>query len=488
MARQLVLGIDIGTSSVKALFLEPFGDFVARDEEKLPMMRDGNHVEQDPWDYVNAVRKLLQRNRDLVEQSISIGLSGQTPTVVCIDENGNPTSQALIWQDNRADSEALELSGKFGNPVEVIGTSLPWSPSACPAKLMWLAKNSAEIVRKTRWVLQPKDFVGFHLTGNAISDPWSTKGLCNVLTRKAIHDLLEYVGWSSEIVPNLADGYQSRGDVSAHGAELFGIKAGVPVSVGWSDAMCGMLALGVMTQPTSFIITGTSAIVGASSKANPTDGGGLYVIPQTCAPMSITYGPTQMSGGAISWISEVLGLTSDELINIGSSDSAVNAPIFLPYINGERAPLWRNEIRGRFVDIDITHGRGSFARGAMEGISWAERQIVSEAERLTKQVNERVVLGGHAGNDSRWEKVRMRTLGRSITRYEDADTTTRGSAMLAYAIKTSSLEAAFEALAIQPKLSSATDDDRRYAEMNFARFLKAQESLISDFDAAKEKR
>lgn len=487
LARQLVLGIDIGTSSVKALFLEPFGDFVARDEMKLPLTRDGNRVEQDPWDYVNAVRSLLQRNLNLVEQTVAIGLSGQTPTVVCIDEKGNPTSPALIWQDNRAEKEAADLRERFGNPVSVIGTSLPWSPSACPAKLLWLSQNNPNVVSKSRWVLQPKDFVGFHLTGTAVSDPWSTKGLCNVITRTAIDELLNYVGWSPEVVPHLADGYESRGEVSAHGAELFGIKPGIPVSVGWSDAMCGMLALGVMTQPTSFIITGTSAIVGASSRENPADGGGLYVIPQTCAPMSITYGPTQMSGGSISWMSEVLGLTSDELITAGSKDSATSTPIFLPYINGERAPLWRNEIRGRLIDIDITHSRGSFARAAMEGISWAERQVVNEAERLTKCINERVVLGGHAGNDNRWEKIRMRTLGRSIARYEDADTTTRGSAMLAYAIKTSSLESAFEALSIKPVLSDVSEEDRKYAEINFVRYLEAQKSLLAESDTAKER-
>jgi len=172
LARQLVLGIDIGTSSVKALFLEPFGDFVARDEMKLPLTRDGNRVEQDPWDYVNAVRSLLQRNLNLVEQTVAIGLSGQTPTVVCIDEKGNPTSPALIWQDNRAEKEAADLRERFGNPVSVIGTSLPWSPSACPAKLLWLSQNNPNVVSKSRWVLQPKDFVGFHLTGTAVSDPW----------------------------------------------------------------------------------------------------------------------------------------------------------------------------------------------------------------------------------------------------------------------------------------------------------------------------
>ena len=186
-------------------------------------------------------------------------------------------------------------------------------------------------------------------------------------------------------------------------------------------------------------------------------------------------------------MSEVLGLTSDELITAGSKDSATSTPIFLPYINGERAPLWRNEIRGRLIDIDITHSRGSFARAAMEGISWAERQVVNEAERLTKCINERVVLGGHAGNDNRWEKIRMRTLGRSIARYEDADTTTRGSAMLAYAIKTSSLESAFEALSIKPVLSDVSEEDRKYAEINFVRYLEAQKSLLAESDTAKER-
>ena len=109
MARQLVLGIDVGTSSVKALFLEPSSKFILRDEIKLKVTRVGKAAEQDPLEYLSAVQQLVRRNQELVSDVIAIGLSGQTPTVICIDNKGNPTSPALIWQDSRAEREAKDL-------------------------------------------------------------------------------------------------------------------------------------------------------------------------------------------------------------------------------------------------------------------------------------------------------------------------------------------------------------------------------------------
>ena len=483
MARELVLGIDIGTSSVKALFLEPNSDFFRRAEEKLSINRNGAAVEQDPLEYLSAVAKLISDNQDLIPSVVAIGLSGQTPTVVCVDENGKPTFPAMIWQDNRAEIEAQELKEKFGNPMPVIGTSLPWAASACPAKLFWLAKNKPEVVSKTKWIFQPKDFAGFHMTGIPVSDAWSSKGLCNVISSAPISEVLNYVGWKESVVPEIKQGFESRGVISAAGASFFGLPEGIPVSVGWSDAMTGMLALGVMTKPTSFVITGTSAIVGTSTVDAPKDGGNLYVIPKSCSPLPITYGPTQTSGGAISWLSELLSIPTEELITLGNSDQGKSVPQFLPYIAGERAPLWRNDIRGRFLDIDTSHSKSSFARSVMEGISWAERQVVEEAERITAQSKDEVVLGGHAGNDQRWEKTRSRTLGRKTLRYEDPDTTTRGSAMLAYAMITKDLGAAFEALAIKPVVAQPSNEEIQYAKNNYAKFLSAQTNLLNESDA-----
>lgn len=480
LARELVLGFDIGTSSVKALFLEPNSDFFRRDEVKLSINRNGLVVEQDPSEYLSAISKLISNNRDLIPLVIAIGLSGQTPSVVCADENGKSIFPAMIWQDNRAEIEAEELKKVFGNPLPIIGTSLPWAASACPAKMFWLSRNKPEVVSKTKWIFQPKDFVGFHMTGNPVSDAWSSKGLCNVISGEPTQKILEFIGWNESVVPQIKQGFESRGVISAAGAHLFGLPEGLPVSVGWSDAMTGMLALGVMTKPTSFIITGTSAIVGTSSIEAPTDGGNLYVIPKSCSPLPITYGPTQTSGGAVSWLSELLSITTDELITLGDSDAGDTVPQFLPYISGERAPLWRNDIRGRFMDIDVTHGKSSFARSVMEGISWAERQVVEEAERITQQTKGEVTLGGHAGNDQRWEKTRNRTLGRTILRHEDPDTTTRGSAILAFAMITKDLTEAVAALAIKPVVAHPNNQEIEYSKNYFARFLSAQNNLLKE--------
>jgi xylulokinase len=416
---------------------------------------------------------------------VSIGLSGQTPSVVCADKNGQPVRPVLIWQDNRAVAEAEELERKFGNPLSVIGTSLPWSASACPAKLLWLSRHEEQTVRDTQWIFQPKDFVGFHLTGKPISDPWSSKGLCNVQTRTAVTELLGYTGWSESVMPELLDGFQSRGTVTKQAANSFGFSVGTEVSVGWSDAMCGMAAMGVFSKPATFVITGTSAIVGSSSVTPPDDGGGLYIIPDTCAPLAVTYGPTQSSGSSIAWASELFEIQANELIDLAMDASDIEIPIYLPYINGERAPLWRPDVQAGFYGVTTQCKKSHMALAVMEGISFAERQVAELAETLNKVRQPSILLGGHAGNDNRWEKIRHRTLSRTIERFEDIDTTTRGSAMLAHAVITKDFALSSEALSFKPLVSQPNSNDLMYSNKKFNEFLAAQEYAI---DLANRKR
>lgn len=488
MAEDLYVGVDVGTSSIKVLFLSEDGSFFRKDEEKLTTNRIGNHAEQDAREYLTAIKKITARHPDLVSSVKSIGLSGHTPSVVCIDATGEPTMPVLIWQDNRAETEAKELAEMFKNPVDTIGTSLPWAASACPAKLLWIHRNLPEVQKATAWILQPKDYVGFHLTGEAISDPWSSKGLCNVLTAKAPTGLFDFLGWDESVIPEIRKGELRRGLVTESGATVTGFPSGIPVTVGWSDAMSGMNALGVMAAPTSFVITGTSAIVGCSTTSNVSDGDSLYVIPQSCAPMSVVYGPTQSSGAAIAWGAQLLGINENELIEMGGNDDSQSVPVFLPYISGERAPLWRNDIRGGFLHIDQTCSASTLSRSVMEGISFSEKQVLTIAQGLADDAPATVSLGGHAGNDLRWEKVRARTLGEDLESFHDSDTTTRGAAILALNLIIQDFELSFKKLSVKPKQTSATQDDRRYSQYNFSAFLSAQQSVVQFTDSTKDKR
>lgn len=487
LAKELVLGLDIGTSSVKALFIGVDGEISKRVEVKISTMTNQySFAEQNANHYLNALYNISQGNSELMSNVISIGLSGHTPSVVCIDSLGKALRPVMTWQDNRAIKESNDLMIKFGNPINMIGTSLPWSASACPAKLFWLSRHEPETVSNTRWVLQPKDFIGMHLTGRPLSDPWSSKGICNVLTREPISDLLEFIGWDSKILPTLLDGFESRGGINEEAAKKFSLPVGIPVSTGWSDAMCGMVALNVMSEPSSFIITGTSAIIGSSTSTPPKDGGGLYIIPNTCAPLAITYGPTQSSGRAVAWLSSLFEITDEEAINLAEFAQSPDLPIFLPYIYGERAPLWRPDLQGGFYGMGGEINKSDLAAAVLEGISFSEKQIIEISEELNGSVNPLIKLGGHAGNDQRWEKIRLKTLGREIARYEDIDTTTRGSAILAHTILTKNLDKSTQLLALNAIKSTPSRHQKTYSKKKYREFLSSQEEALRLANLKKE--
>jgi len=481
--RDVILGLDLGTSSLKGIFINATGEILDKYEVAISLHREGEVVEQDAQEYLSAIAQLIdldKRNRSWISQIKGIGLSGHTPSLVAIDEEGLPTAPVMIWQDNRAVAEARELEDRFGDPREIVGTSLPWSPSATAAKAFWLRRNRPESAAKTRWLLQPKDFLGFHLTGSAISDPWSTKGLCNVRTKSSTLPVLEFIQWSSQVVPELRDGFTSRGTTTSAAATKFGIPEGISVSVGWSDAMCGMLALGAFAQPASFIITGTSAIVGTSSATEPSEDQPLYVIPRGSAPYPVLFGPTQMSGGSISWAAKLFGISESDLVIRGASDQSNQVPIYLPYIAGERAPLWRNDIRGSFSDISISDGASSFARATMEGICFAERQVLELSQQLSNSPAAEIILSGKAGNDPHWLATRLRTMGQSLRIVNDLEITCRGSAILANAMLTGDLATSTHALMVSGSVHHPSPAEIAYGERTYNRFIEKQRSLLAE--------
>jgi xylulokinase len=480
MKRRIVVGIDVGTSSVKAMFASVTGEVICRLERQLiTAYGDNGRAEQDADDYWTALKEILHEARGLVDDIVAIGLSGHTPSVVCITAGGEPTYPVMTWQDTRATSQASELRAALGDPVALIGTSLPWSASACPAKLSWIAEHEPAVMAATRWVLQPKDFLGFRLTGEAISDPWSSKGLCNVLTHEPVMEVFDQIGWSPSVLPEIRQGTQMRGTLTVRAAAELGLgRAGIPVTVGYSDAMCGMLAIGALTQPTDFIITGTSAIVGVSTAKRVSDAGGLYVIPTTCSPLSVVYGPTQSSGAAVEWAARLFMTSIDHVMDNALTADPEMTPTFLPYISGERAPLWRTDVRGSFSNVSVSAGQAEFFAAVLQGISFAERSILDLAASLLGASHGHVILGGHAGNDDRWLPIRLRTLGRALSRKSDIDSTTRGSAILAMTLLDLTLQESVRILSPDSEHSVPTAGEIDYARREFAKFLEWRNATL----------
>lgn len=431
------LGIDLGTSSVKAVLLESDGTVRRRARVALPLARG----ERDVADWITATVESLRSLGPLTQQVTGVGLSGLTPTVVCVDGFGVPVRPALTWNDPRGHTEAQALAAKFGSSEALLGFDLPWSASYPPAKLAWLARHEPAVVGATRSVLQVKDYLGYTLTGTFISDAWSSKGLCNVLTGVAAEAVLAACGWRSEVVPDIRPAWESRGLVTSSAARDFGLPERVPVAVGWSDALAGFLALGAFHRPSSVVILGTSNIIGVSlADPIPQSHPGLLGVPSLVAPLSLLYGPTQNGGSAVEWMGRVLGLGPTEVL-AKSLEARGTIPIFVPYLTGERTPIWNPAVRAAFTNVGEDTGPAEFCAAVVGGIAGSARHVFdATSAALGYSVGHVVALGGHGSGHRAWQRAFVEHLERPITTVDD-DVSVVGAAILAAAAAGVSFEA-----------------------------------------------
>ena len=471
------LGLDVGTSSVKALLVTSGGIVEGRASVAYPSNYGlGGEAEQEPQTYLEAARRAIAECGATTGALDGIGLAGQTPTIVLVAANGAAVRQALTWQDHRADAEARELADTYGPAEPLFGTDLPWTSGYIPAKLLWLARHEPKSVAATRWVLQPKDFVGLTLTGSPASDPWSSKGLCNVKTSAPVAEVLAGTGWPAKVVPPLAQAWEARGAVTSRPAARFGLPEGTPVSVGWSDALAGMLAIGAFDEPTGFVLAGTSSIVGMSTTDPPRSSKPLLEIPAACAPLPVLYGPTEAGGASIEWLARLLGREPREVLELAAAATGTDgAPVFVPYLAGERAPIWRTDVRAVLLDLSLEHGAEDLARAVVTGVCLSELHVLATAEEQLGRAAGEVHVAGLGALAAPWREARLAVLARPLHLLDEPNASALGAAILgAAAANGAELGAALE-LRGQGELAVPALSKAQAAERGLARYLRATE-------------
>ncbi len=428
------LGVDVGTTATRVSLLGEDGTLLGAATSSYASRRGpGGAVEQDPVAWTAALRDALGALELAKDPPSAIGLCGQTPTVVVVDAAGTPVRPALTWQDTRADAEAEELAARFGPPEPLVGTALPWSASNIPAKLMWLARHEPETRARARYVLQPKDVIGMALTGSALSDPWSSKGICRVGDGLPLEAVLEACGWDPDVCPPIAPAWSARGVVSDTAGADFGLASGTPVTVGWSDALAEMLAAGAFARASAFVFAGTSSIVGAVVADSSVRAAGLFSVPRSCAPRPLLYGPTQSGGAALAWAARLLGCGVEELLALAAGAGA-SLPVFVPYLSGERAPLWDHEVRAVFMGLSEEHGRAECAAAVLLGVFLGARHVLDLVEAATGHALAEIEVAGRGVGEAAWEDAAVRAMGTAISFHGDPDSSARGAAMLALAL------------------------------------------------------
>jgi xylulokinase len=438
---QHVLGIDIGTSSVKAGVFDRQGrrNSFASAPSRLIRQQPGwiEHDPRDAWlSTVKALRSLRKASGVGLAEVAAIGLSGHFSTVF-LDETGAPSAPCLTWLDGRARAEAEWLATHIGpaRMARYLGIRLPLSAAMPPARVLWVSRNCPAGLARTAWTGQTKDYVGWRLHGRRVSDAHSLMGLVRVPDGRMFQTYLSALGLPSGTLPEVAQPWAVAGTVTERAARATGLAPGTPVMTGWIDAYCSMLGTGMGDPSTAFDIAGTAEAVGlvTSAQARRRDHRGQLVIPLH-AGLTAVYGLTNAGADSLAWARESLapGASYATLLREAAMvQTEPEGPLFLPYLEGERSPLWDEKASGALLNLRRHHRRAHLIRAVLEGVAFSVRHNLSCASQVsgTEVKGVRVSGGGTLG--AVWNQIKADVLGLRVHLVDEPETGALGAAMLA---------------------------------------------------------
>lgn len=418
------IGIDIGTTSVKAARVDETGQITATYSQPYPTTRKaGGIVEQDPKDWTRLVRDALSQMDP--EGVVAVGLTSQVNTHVFTDTSGQALLPAIIWQDGRSQDEAAKLDAKIdvADKLRWWGAPMPIDASHACSRMIWVARHHPDVWTQTRWVLLPKDFVAFQLTGIAATDALSSIGL--------VDQNLSYV---TELLDHVQGAHERLAPITAVtdpvGVIKEGPMSGVPLICGTMDAWAGLVGAGGAREGSSIYLSGTSEILGISSQTVvPTPGAIVF---SDYEGVRLHAAPTQSGGDAKMWFANSFDMSLDEMTDLVARTSGGPAtPLFLPQLQGERAPLWDVDLRAAFLGVSRTTSNGDFARAVYEGVAMAARLALETLQASAGQHSEIILCGGGGFRSDPWNQIRADFLNAELRVLASGEPGVLGAAMLA---------------------------------------------------------
>jgi len=428
----MFLGLDLGTSSVKALVLDEGGE--VRGEGSAPYRVHApspGWAESDPQDWWTAAAEAaLAATGSRGGQIKAVGLSGQMHGVVLSDEEGRPARPAVTWADARS-REQLEaygrldagLRGRLGNP--------PWVGMAGPT-LLWLRDNEPGNYRSARWALQPKDWLRLRLTGEAASEPTDASAtlLYDVEGDGWAYDVVEALGLRAELLASLTDPAQIAGRLTGEAADYFRLPVGTPVAAGAADTAAAALGSGLRVGSVQLTVGTGGQLVALREEPVAFPEGGVHLYRAATGHLWYSMAAVQNAGLALEWARSLLGASWPEVYEEAFSvPPGAEGVTFLPYLTGERTPHFDPDVRGAWSGMSLKHGRGHLLRAALEGVAFSLRQALEALEKTGLRAPE-LLLGGGGASHALWRQLLASVLRRPLRVLPDANLSATGAALL----------------------------------------------------------
>lgn len=444
----LLLGIDIGTSACKAAVFTLDGQVAAQcSEEYQVFYPKPGWAEQNPDDWWRAVCRCIQKIGESgipLKDIRSVGIDGQSWSAIPADRDGRVLNNTPIWFDTRAEEICRDLKKRVpeeeifalcGNPLQAAYT-LP--------KILWFQKHMPQMYEKTHQFLQSNSFIAYRLTGEFTQDRSQGYGLQCYDIQKGRWDLsmCDRMGIDPQKLPKLFDCHEIVGTVTAKAAVETGLPEGTPVAAGGLDAACGTLGAGVVrdgeTQEQGGQAGGMSICM-ESFHSDPRLILGHHVVPGTW----LLQGGSVGGGGVMRWLARELGTDAQlkaeqngtgKLYELDREAEAVapgsDGVVFLPYMAGERSPIWNPKAKGVFFGLDYAKTRGHMVRAAMEGVGFSLQHNLQAAQEAGVAVSQLRAQGG-AANSRLWTQIKADITGKEILVPPSDTAATLGAAILA---------------------------------------------------------
>lgn len=411
MSDGFFLGVDVGTSGVKAILVAPNGDVVAAATTPLTLStpRPG-WAEQDPEAWwaasVQSIRDALaQRSGARVA---AVGLSGQMHSSVFLDKKGDVIRPALLWCDGRTTAECAEITERAGGESRLRDmVSNPALEGFTLPKVLWLRRHEPQAFARLATVLLPKDYIRYRLTGAIATEPSDASATLMYDTARlqwSAH-IMNAVGLPMSLLPTVGGSAEVLGHVKDDVARATGLHAGTPVVGGGADNACGAAGVGVVGVGEAVASWGTSGTVLAPTTEPRVDPKlrahtFCHVVPGTWYVMGVVLS----AGGAFAWYRDRLApelagrANANELLNDEAAAVAPGAEgvTFLPYLQGERTPHRDAAARAAFLGLTLAHTRAHMTRAVLEGICFALRDSVSILQELGMSLDHLLLTGGGA--------------------------------------------------------------------------------------------
>ena len=447
-----LLGIDLGTSSVKALLSTETGRILGWGSAGYPILRPHpGWAEQRPGDWwratVAAVRQALSCARDTSAPIAAVGLSGQMHGTVLLDRAGQLLAPAVIWPDQRSHRQVQEITGRIGADRLIELTGSPVATGFQAATIHWVQQERPGLWQQVHTVLLPKDYLRYRLTGETHTDPSDGSGtlLLDVRRRDWSPEVLAALDIDAARLPPVHPSAAVAGHLSRQAAEALGLPAGVPVVTGAADTACGALGAGTVDGRTLLLTISTGGqIVLPAPEVEVDRAGRVHTFCGALAPGPDQAGWYQMAailcaGMALRWL-------RDQVFCVpGRPDGAAYARmvawaepvpagarglLFLPYLAGERTPHMDPQARGLFLGLTVGHGRAELVRAVLEGVVLACYDAYLVLAELGARP-ERIVVAGGGARSRLWQQIVADVFGLPVQRLQVGQQSALGAVLLA---------------------------------------------------------